>query len=68
VNSHKKPKNANQAKYNLLHKKNLNKININFKNKSNNVLVEESKRRMLKTELIKEKGKNIFESKKNEFD
>jgi len=64
VNSHKKPKNANQAKYNLLHKKNLNKININFKNKSNNVLVEESKRRMLKTELIKEKGKNIFESKK----
>jgi serine/threonine protein kinase len=63
VNSHKKPNNVNQ-KYNLLHKKNLNKININFKNKTNNVLVEENKRRMLKTELIKEKGKNMFESKK----
>ena len=63
MNSHKKPNNANQ-KYNLLHKKNLNKININFKNKSNNILVELNKRRMLKTELIKEKGKNIFESKK----
>ena len=63
MNSHKKPNNINQ-KYNLLHKKNLNKININFKNKSNKLLVEENKRRMLKTELIKEKGKNIFESKK----
>ena len=62
VNSHKKPNNANQ-KYNLLHKKNLKKININFKNKSNNILVEENKR-MLKTEIAKEKGKNMFESKK----
>ena len=62
VNSNKKSNNANQ-KYNLLHK-NLNKININFKNKSNNILAEENKRRMLKTEMLKEKGKNIFENKK----
>ena len=56
-------KNKNQylIKYNLLHKKNSNEININLRNikKNNKYLDGDNKRSIAKTEIIKERKKNL---------
>ena len=50
--------------FNLLYRKNLKEINLNMKNKKRKYKAdEENKRKILKTEISKEKGKNILEIK-----
>ena len=52
-------------KFNLLYRKNLKEINLNMKKKKRkNKADEEKKRKILKTEISKEKGKNILEIKR----
>ena len=51
-------------RFNLLYRKNVKELNIKIKNKKNNYYIEdENKKKILKTEISKEKGKNLLEAK-----